>query len=83
MERYSNSLGCHIRYDGYTDEELIKIYNELNENDDDLTREIFWRIDWDYDEVFHVGEEDFNDDTLDIDGIMKKALNELKINIDK
>lgn len=83
MERYSNSLGCHIRYDGYTDKEIIKIYNELNENDDDLTREIFWRIGWDYDEVFHTKDENFNDTLLDVDEIMQKALNELKINIDK
>ena len=64
MKRFNDNLGCHIRYDGYTDEELMQIYNELQENDDDLIREIFYRIDWDYEEVFHIGEEDFDDDTL-------------------
>lgn len=83
MKRFSNSLGCHNRYDGYTDEELIQIYNELQENDDDLVREIFYRLNLDYEKIFHVGEEDFNDNTLDIDKIINDAINELQKNIDK
>lgn len=75
MERYSNSIGCHARYNNCTNEELKQIYSELNENDDDLIREVFDRIGWEYDKVFHIGEEDFNDNTLDIDKIVNNALN--------